>query len=47
VLVFDWPAAGGTVFARSVAGSQGTHFFFGPGGDAMNQRFSTALSSVF
>lgn len=47
VLVFDWPAAGGIVFARSVAGSPGTHFFFGLGGDAMNTRFSNALSSVF
>lgn len=27
VLRFDWPAAGGIVFAHSVAGSPGTHFF--------------------
>jgi hypothetical protein len=27
VLVFDWPAAGGVVFARSVAGAPGTHFW--------------------
>lgn len=27
VLVFDWPAAGGTVFARSTAGAPGTHFW--------------------
>lgn len=47
VLVFDWPAAGGVVFARSVAGSPGTHFFYGVGGDAMNTRLSNALSTVF
>lgn len=47
VLVFDWPAAGGVVFARSVAGSPPTYFFSGPSGDAMSQRFSTALSTVF
>ena len=28
VLVFDWPAAGGTVFARSIAGAPGRHFFY-------------------
>lgn len=27
VLVFDWPAAGGIVFARSVKGSPGTRFW--------------------
>lgn len=27
VLAFDWPAAGGVVFAASVAGAPGTHFF--------------------
>jgi hypothetical protein len=27
VLRFDWPAAGGIVFARSVAGSPGSHFW--------------------
>lgn len=27
VLVFDWPSAGGTVFARSVAGSEPTRFW--------------------
>ncbi len=27
VLVFDWPAAGGIVFARSVQGSEPTHFW--------------------
>ena len=27
VLVFDWPAAGGTVFARSTAGAPGTRFW--------------------
>lgn len=27
VLVFDWAAAGGLVFARSVAGTEPTHFF--------------------
>lgn len=26
-LRFDWPAAGGIVFAKSVAGSPGTHFW--------------------
>lgn len=30
VLVFDWPAAGGVVFARSVAGAPGRHFFHEP-----------------
>lgn len=27
VLVFDWPAAGGVVFARSVRGTEPTHFW--------------------
>lgn len=27
VLVFDWPAAGGLVFARRVSGSEPTHFW--------------------
>lgn len=26
-LRFDWPAAGGIVFAKSIAGAPGTHFF--------------------
>lgn len=39
VLVFDWPAAGGVVFARSVAGAPGTHFFTEP----MPQRWSECL----
>lgn len=45
VLVFDWPAAGGTVFARSVAGSPGTHFWSGESGNAMRERFESALAS--
>lgn len=43
VLRFDWPAAGGVVFAWSVAGAPGTHFFH----DAMPQRFSDALVATF
>jgi hypothetical protein len=27
VLVFDWPAAGGIVFARQVRGTEPTHFW--------------------
>ena len=27
VLVFDWPAAGGIVFARSVRGTEPTHYW--------------------
>lgn len=38
VLVFDWPAAGGVVFARSVAGSPGRHFW-----DDMPSRWADAL----
>lgn len=29
-LRFDWPAAGGIVFAKSIAGSPGTHFWAEP-----------------
>lgn len=29
-LRFDWPAAGGIVFAKSVAGAPGRHFFHEP-----------------
>jgi hypothetical protein len=29
-LRFDWPAAGGIVFAKSVAGAPGTHYFTEP-----------------
>lgn len=29
-LRFDWPAAGGIVFAKSIAGSPGRHFFSEP-----------------
>lgn len=43
VLRFDWPAAGGVVFAWSVAGAPGTHYFK----DAMPQRFSDALVATF
>lgn len=41
VLVFDWPAAGGVVFARSVAGSPGKHFFTEP----MPARWAASLQS--
>lgn len=47
VLAFDWPAAGGVVFARSVAGSPGTFFFSGEDGQAMRQRFESALGSTW
>lgn len=47
VLAFDWPAAGGVVFARSVAGSPGTHFFSGDDGQAMRQRFESALPAIW
>ena len=43
VLRFDWPAAGGVVFAWSVAGAPGTHFFAEP----MPQRYDDALHSTF
>lgn len=39
VLRFDSPAAGGVVFARSVAGSPGRHFFDEP----MGQRWDDAV----
>lgn len=29
-LRFDWPAAGGVVFAKSVAGAPGRHYFHSP-----------------
>lgn len=38
-LRFDWPAAGGVVFAKSVAGSPGRHFFREP----MPDRWTQAL----
>lgn len=38
-LRFDWPAAGGIVFAKSIAGSPGTHFFHEP----MGARWHDAL----
>lgn len=41
VLVFDWPAAGGVVFARSVAGSPGKHFFTEP----MPARWASCLAA--
>jgi hypothetical protein len=37
--VFDWPAAGGVVFARSVAGAPGRHFFTEP----MPERWHSAI----
>lgn len=43
VLVFDWPAAGGKVFAASVAGAPGTHFFTEP----MPDRFSAAMRAAW
>lgn len=43
VLAFDWPAAGGFVFFKSVAGSPGTHFFT----DAMPDRFRAAMLAAF
>lgn len=43
VLAFDWPAAGGVVFFRSVAGSPGTHFFH----DAMPARYADALRACW
>lgn len=39
-LRFDWPAAGGIVFAKSVAGSPGRHFFHTP----MPTRWHDALA---
>lgn len=47
VLAFDWPAAGGTVFFASVAGSPGTHFWSGPDGQEMARRYSAAISAAF
>lgn len=43
VLVFDWPAAGGVVFARSVSGSPGRHFFKEP----MPDRWHAACADVW
>lgn len=40
VLVFDWPAAGGVVFARSVAGAPGRHFF----AEKMPMRWAESLA---
>lgn len=37
VLVFDWPAAGGIVFVRSVAGAPGRHYFMEPMPDRYRQ----------
>ena len=42
VLRFDWPAAGGVVFARSVAGAPGRHYFKEP----MPLRWRTSLAQV-
>lgn len=42
VLRFDSPAAGGIVYARSVAGSPGRHFFHEP----MPQRWREALRAA-
>lgn len=47
VLAFDWPAAGGVVFARSVQGSPGTHFFTGEDGREMERRFENALGATW
>lgn len=41
-LRFDWPAAGGIVFAKSVAGAPGRHFFHEP----MPARWRGALAEV-
>lgn len=41
-LRFDWPAAGGVVFAKSVAGSPGKHYFTEP----MPARWANALQSA-
>lgn len=41
VLVFDWPAAGGVVFARSVQGAPGRHFWREP----MPDRWSNAVQA--
>lgn len=43
VLMFDWPAAGGVVFAKSVAGSPGTHFFEEP----MPARYREAAQALW
>lgn len=43
VLAFDWPAAGGVVYFKSVAGSPGTHFFMEP----MPDRFAAAARAAF
>lgn len=42
VLRFDWAAAGGVVYAKSVAGSPGTHFFTEP----MPERWSQSLQAA-
>lgn len=47
VLAFEWPAAGGMVFARSVAGSPGRHFFYGESGTAMRDRFENAFAQLW
>lgn len=41
-LRFDWPAAGGIVFAKSVAGAPGRHYFHEP----MPARWRSALAEV-
>lgn len=40
-LRFDWPAAGGVVYAKSVAGSPGKHFFTEP----MPARWAASLAA--
>lgn len=44
-LRFDWPAAGGIVYAKSVAGAPATYFFSGADGQEMKRRFDIALSA--
>lgn len=47
VLVFDWPAAGGTVFARSIAGAPGRHFFHEPMHDRWHQALLASVGQGF
>jgi hypothetical protein len=43
VLAFDWPAAGGVVFFRSVAGAPGRHYFIEP----MPDRYREAMQALW
>lgn len=45
-LRFDWPAAGGIVFAKSVAGAPGRHFWADKIGERWQDAVGDALAAV-